>query len=295
MATSHTQATGVVRTVADLRAQVTRWRHAGDTIALVPTMGALHAGHVSLIGLARQHADKVVASIFVNPSQFGPAEDFARYPRDASGDLAKLTQAGCDLVYTPDVADIYPPGFATTVHVEGISDILCGAFRPGHFDGVAIVVAKLLLQAVADVAIFGEKDFQQLHVIRRMVADLNIPSQIIGAPILREADGLAMSSRNAYLTLEERQIARTLPEALSAGVAALGTGADVAGVCAAITAQLLAAGFSQVDYVSLCADADLAVLTRLIAPARLLVAARLGKTRLIDNMAVDLTGPQSGQ
>ena len=183
---------GTVRTVKDLRAQVAKWREAGESVGLVTTMGALHAGHLSLIALARKNADRVVASIFVNPTQFGPREDFGRYPRDEAGDVAKLAEAGVDLVYIPDQAEMYPPGFTTRVIVQSLTDDLCGAARPNHFEGVATVVTKLLLQCAPDFAVFGEKDYQQLLVIRRLVTDLNIPVRILGAPIVREEDGVAL-------------------------------------------------------------------------------------------------------
>jgi pantoate--beta-alanine ligase len=276
----------VVRSVAELRHIVQRWRSAGERVAMVPTMGALHEGHLSLVRLAKTHAARVVTSIFVNPTQFGPTEDLARYPRDATGDRAKLASVDCDMIFTPDVAEIYPEGFATDIHVRGLGDILCGQFRPGHFDGVAIVVAKLLLQVLPDVAIFGEKDFQQLHVIKRVVADLNIPSEIIGAPILREADGLAMSSRNAYLSVQERVIALTLNRVLSASADAIARGSDIQAICAKASADILKAGFSSVDYVAVASEAALELLTRFDEPARILVAARLGTTRLIDNTAI---------
>ncbi len=276
----------VVRGVAELRQIVQAWRAQGQRVAMVPTMGALHEGHLSLVRLAKTHAARVVTSIFVNPTQFGPTEDLARYPRDATGDSAKLASVNCDMIFTPDVAEIYPDGFATDIHVRGLGDILCGQFRPGHFDGVAIVVAKLLLQVLPDVAIFGEKDFQQLHVIKRVVADLNIPSQIIGAPILRESDGLAMSSRNAYLTLEQRGIALALSRVLSASASAIARGGDIATICAKARADIIAAGFAEVDYVAVASEAALTLLNSFEEPARILVAARLGSTRLIDNFAI---------
>src|SRR5512146_326278 len=198
------------RTVKDLRAQVAKWRQAGENVALVPTMGALHAGHLSLIAVAKAHAKRIVASIFVNPTQFGPKEDFKRYPRDEAGDLAKLAQAGVDLVFIPNAAEMYPPGFSTKVSLPSLTEDLCGAARPNHFEGVATVVTKLLLQCAPDVAVFGEKDYQQLLVIRRLVRDLNIPVEIVGGPIVREEDGLALSSRNVYLSPEQRKTAPLL-------------------------------------------------------------------------------------
>ncbi len=276
----------IVRTVAELRSAVAAWRADGKRVALVPTMGALHAGHLSLVARGLALADAVVVSLFVNPAQFGPAEDLSRYPRDEAGDRAKLATAGCGLLFAPAVADMYPPGFATTVRVNQVSDGLCGDVRPGHFDGVATIVCKLLNQARADIAIFGEKDFQQLHVIRRMATDLDIPTRIIGAPIVRDADGLALSSRNAYLSAGDRQIALALPRTLHQAKAALEAGAEAATVTAETKAALLAAGFQTVDYVELRSEAALAPLSRATEPARLLAAARVGSTRLIDNIIV---------
>jgi pantoate--beta-alanine ligase len=276
----------IVRSVPDLRAQVAAWRRDGLRIGLVPTMGALHEGHLSLVRLALRHADRVVASIFVNPKQFGVGEDFERYPRQEADDAAKLASAGCHLLFVPTLSAMYPSGFATSVSVSGVSDGLCGAARPGHFDGVATVVSKLLNQAQADVAVFGEKDFQQLAVIRRLAADLDIATQIVGAPLLRDPDGLAMSSRNAYLSRDERRIALALPRALGEAALAIQSGQPVTSSLAAAHAALLAAGFAPVDYVELRAEADLAPLDQLDRPARLLAAARVGKTRLIDNLAV---------
>jgi pantoate--beta-alanine ligase len=276
----------LIRTVADLRNLVRGWQGAGHRVGLVPTMGALHDGHLSLVTRARADADHVIVSLFVNPTQFGPNEDLSRYPRDEASDLAKLASVGCDGLFAPAVAEIYPAGFATSVHVARVSEGLCGAIRPGHFDGVATVVSKLLIMAGADVAVFGEKDFQQLQVIRRLVADLNIPTEIIGAPIVRDADGLALSSRNAYLSVAERQIARALPRVLQQAAQQLRSGTDAAAVCQQATAALLAAGFHTVDYVELRSASDLQPLADLVQPARLLAAARVGTTRLLDNLAV---------
>jgi pantoate--beta-alanine ligase len=275
-----------VTTIADVRAQVTRWHEAGQRVVFVPTMGNLHAGHVSLIEAARKHGDRFVASIFVNPMQFGPNEDFAHYPRTPTEDAKMLSEAGCDLLFMPDVGEIYPNGSAqaTRIEVPGISSILCGEFRPGHFEGVATVVAKLFHIVDPDVAIFGEKDFQQLTVIRRMVADLCLRVSIVGAPTVREDDGLAMSSRNQYLTAEERQLAPTIYRQLSEAVAALKAGErDFARIEGAGRAALDGAGF-RTDYFSV-RDA------RFLAPAGpdtthfvVLAASRLGKARLIDNV-----------
>ncbi|MGA7371924.1 MAG: pantoate--beta-alanine ligase, partial [Methyloceanibacter sp.] len=224
------QSIATVRTVKDLRAQVAKWRQAGEPIALVPTMGALHAGHLSLIAVAKDHAKHVVASIFVNPAQFGPKEDFKRYPRDEAGDVEKLAEAGVELVFIPDTTEIYPAGFATKVSLPSLTEDLCGAARPNHFDGVATVVTKLLLQCAPDVAVFGEKDYQQLLVIKQLVRDLNIPVQIVAGPIVREPDGLALSSRNGYLSPAERKTAPIFYQVLSEAGAALanGEGCDAA-------------------------------------------------------------------
>ena len=277
----------VVRSVAELRAVVAGWRRAGETVALIPTMGYLHEGHLALVRRGRELADRTVATLFVNPTQFGPTEDLARYPRDEAGDAAKLAGAGCDLLFAPTVAEMYPPGFATSIAVGGVSQGLCGAFRPQMFGGVALVVTKLLLQALPDVAVFGEKDYQQLQVIRRFVRDLDIPVRIEGAPTVREADGLALSSRNSYLTPAERRVAPTLNRVLVQAAADLAGGAREAGpVLAEAKARLLAAGFASVDYVELRDAETLAPLERVAGPARLLAAAWLGKARLIDNIPV---------
>jgi len=256
------------------------------SLALVPTMGALHAGHLALVAEARKRADKVAASIFVNPAQFGPNEDFSRYPRQEQQDLTMLEEVGCDLVWMPSVADIYPEGFATKISVSGVSDRWEGEARPGHFDGVAIVVAKLLLSVRPNVALFGEKDFQQLAVIRRMVADLSIPVEIIGVPTVREPDGLALSSRNAYLSGDERARAVALPNALKAARDAIAGGGSVGSALARAKQSLVDAGFLKIDYVALV---DANTLEPLDAPQgqmRLIAAATIGTTRLIDNIAV---------
>jgi pantoate--beta-alanine ligase len=277
---------GIVRTVADLRVQVADWRREGCRVAVVPTMGALHAGHLSLIEAGLAVADRVIVTLFVNPKQFNNPGDLAAYPRTEEDDVVKVAGAGGHLLYAPGAAEMYPPGFATTVSVSGVTEGLCGAFRPGHFDGVSTVVSKLFLQTGADAAMFGEKDFQQLHVVRRMARDLDIPIRVIGCPTVREADGLAMSSRNGRLTAEERAVAPHLAEALVAASARLAKGEGLDRVLAQTSAAIVAGGFREVEYLELRAEDDLAPLDRADRPARLLVAAWLGDVRLIDNVSV---------
>jgi pantoate--beta-alanine ligase len=276
-----------IRTLRQLRTQVAAWRAAGETIALVPTMGALHEGHLALVRLGRQRCRRVVVSIFVNPTQFAPHEDFERYPRDEAGDLAKLAGVGCDAAWMPDRGLMYPDGFATRIVPEGAAAGLESDTRPHFFGGVATVCCKLFGQVAPDVAVFGEKDYQQLCVIRQMVRDLDLPLEIVGAPTVRDADGLALSSRNAYLTPEQRRIAPELNRAITRVAAAVRTGAAPAEAAAQARDDIARAGFSPVDYVEV-RDADT------LAPAtagggrslRVLAAAWLGKTRLIDNVAV---------
>jgi len=259
---------------------------ASGRVALVPTMGALHAGHVKLIEEAKARADKIAASIFVNPLQFGAGEDLDRYPRGEAADAKMLEDAGCDLLWLPSASDIYPHGFSTTVSVSGVSERWEGEARPGHFDGVATVVAKLLLSARPDVAVFGEKDFQQLAVIRRMVADLNIPVEIVGVATVREPDGLALSSRNAFLSEEERSQAVALSRALEAARAAILSGSAVADVLEEARKSLGDGGFSRVDYFALVDSGTLEPLGAAEGEMRLIAAAVIGSTRLIDNIAV---------
>jgi pantoate--beta-alanine ligase len=275
------------RTIADLRARIAAWRKTRESVGLVPTMGALHEGHLALVAAARRACDRVVASIFVNPKQFGPSEDFAAYPRDEAADLELLRAAHVDLAFLPALAEMYPPGFATTISVGGPSDGLCGRQRPGHFDGVATVVTKLLLQALPDIAYFGEKDYQQLMVIRRLARDLDIPVQIAAVPTVRAADGLALSSRNAYLSQEERQIAPTLARVLREIAATLAREPEaVARELVRGAAALEGAGFA-VEYLELREAETLAPIASAAgAPARIFAAVRLGKTRLIDNMPI---------
>jgi pantoate--beta-alanine ligase len=276
------------RTVAALRAQVAAWRAAGERVALIPTMGALHAGHLSLVELGRERADRTVASIFVNPTQFAPHEDFEAYPRDEHADAERLVEAGCDLLFAPSVEEMYAPGFSTTITVTGVSAPMDGQARPHHFAGVATVVAKLLIQCAPDVAVFGQKDYQQLQVIRRLVTDLDLPVEIVGAPTVRGEDGLALSSRNAYLSPAERKVAVQLNQILKHAIEELRAGKTVRSVEAAGLKALAEAGFSFVDYLEVREPNDLSRLGpgALTVPGRILVAATIGRTRLIDNMAV---------
>lgn len=281
----------IIRELVLLREAVASLREGGGggkakRIALVPTMGALHEGHLALIDEARAQADHVVASIFVNPAQFGPNEDLSTYPRREASDAKLLTERGCDLLWAPGVEEVYPEGFATSISVRGVSEGLCGSARPGHFDGVATVVAKLFNQVRPDVAIFGEKDYQQLAVIRRMAIDLDFGIDIVGVPTQRDTDGLALSSRNAYLTEDERQAAHALPRALGQAAARIEKGGDVDEALVKAKSMLAAAGFDPIDYVELRDAATLEPVTNLEQSARLLAAARMGLTRLIDNIEV---------
>lgn len=278
-----------LRTVAALRCQLDEWRVAGDTVALVPTMGALHDGHLALIRAARERACRVVASLFVNPAQFAPGEDFASYPRDEAGDVARFLEAGVDLVYAPGTQDMYPQGFATTVTPRGAAHGLEADYREGFFSGVATVVLKLFMQTGADVAVFGEKDYQQLVVVKQMVRDLDLRIDIVAVATVREADGLAMSSRNAYLGVEDRCRAAGLFRILmeTRGVLGRGEPADAAILDAS---RRLEAAFDAVDYLSLRDPVTLGVVGARAGTARLLSAVRLGETRLIDNVAVTLPG-----
>ena len=275
-----------VTSIAAVREHVRRWRREGRRMAFVPTMGNLHAGHVSLIEAARRHGDRFIASIFVNPMQFGPNEDFAHYPRTPAQDARMLAEAGCDLMFMPDVAEIYPNGSerATRVEVPGLSSILCGEFRPGHFEGVSTVVAKLFHIVEPDVAVFGEKDFQLLTIIRRMVADLCLAVSIVAAPTVREADGLAMSSRNQYLTEQERRRAPLIHQALRAAIGRLSAGEkDFAAIERAGAEMLETAGF-RADYFAVRRAEDLGNPEAGTRHFVVLTAARLGRARLIDNL-----------
>ncbi len=278
----------VYTTIDECRSAVLNARRGGATVGLVPTMGALHAGHLSLIVAARRKCDQTAVTIFVNPRQFGPNEDFSAYPRTLDDDLRRCESAGADLVFTPSVETMYPAGVRTTVHVAGLTDGLCGPFRPGHFDGVATIVAKLFHILPADAAYFGEKDYQQLMVIRQMVRDLDVPIEIVACPTVRETDGLAMSSRNAYLAPEDRRRAASLSKALFAAVEQADRGERSAStLVSAIRESLSRVGISQIDYIEIVDAQTLAPLSFINVPARLCLAVRIGRTRLIDNVAVD--------
>lgn len=277
-----------IREARQLASALIALRAGGKSLALVPTMGALHAGHMALIQEARRRAERVAATIFVNPLQFGANEDLDRYPRQEEKDAAMLAEASCDLLWVPDAEDIYPPGFATTVSVKGLSERWEGEVRPGHFDGVATVVAKLLCAIRPDLALFGEKDFQQLAVIRKMTDDLQLGVEILGVRTVRDEDGLALSSRNAYLTTDERRRAVELPRALNEAAERILSGTPVAEALADAEARLTAAGFARIDYVALVNAMTLEPLDRPVGPIRLIAAAIIGTTRLIDNIAVDV-------
>jgi pantoate--beta-alanine ligase len=276
-----------VQTVDHLRRAVRGLRADGCRLALVPTMGALHEGHMSLIRAGREHADAVCVTIFVNPTQFGSNEDFGAYPRQMRQDCAMLERAGVELLFAPAVEEMYPQGFATTVHVAGLTECLCGADRPHHFDGVATVVTKLLLQAQADVAMFGEKGFQQLLVVKKLVRDLDVPTRIQGCPTWREADGLALSSRNKYLSAGQRRVAPALHRALQDVAARFSAGDEIAPLCAKAAQELVAEGFASVDYLEVRGAETLVPLSRNDGrAARVFGAARIGSVRLIDNVAL---------
>jgi pantoate--beta-alanine ligase len=275
----------VVKSVADLRRTVRQWKRDGHSVAMVPTMGALHEGHISLVEHAMKTADRCVVSIFVNPKQFAPTEDLDKYPRQLQADLDRLSTAGAHLAYTPGGGDMYPSGFDLKVSVGGPSRGLETDFRPQFFDGVATVVAKLFLQATPDFAIFGEKDYQQLCVVKKLCRDLDIPVEIVGAPTVRDSEGLAMSSRNAYLSPGELQVARQLNRIMRRGGAALTGGADETETLANGVDEILAAGFRKVDYLAVRESGTLAS-WKAGKPGRILAAAWLGTTRLIDNMEI---------
>lgn len=276
----------VARTLADLREVVAAWRAEGLTLGVVPTMGALHEGHLTLVAAAREKAERVIATIFVNPKQFAANEDLSRYPRDEEGDLAKLQEAGCDLAYLPAPEEIYPPGFVTSISLGGPAKAgLEDKFRPHFFDGVATVVAKLFIHTAADFAFFGEKDYQQLLVVTQMARDLDLGVEVIGIPTIREEDGLAKSSRNRYLSKHERHQATAIIRALEQAAEKIRGGGDAQSATKAAARSLTTLGF-EVDYVSARNAETLAVPNSNDEPLRLLAAARLGKTRLIDNIAV---------
>jgi pantoate--beta-alanine ligase len=282
----------IVRTVDGVRETVARWRSERCSVGLIPTMGALHAGHLALVDRARRENDRILATVFVNPLQFGPSEDFAAYPRDDARDFELLTQHRCDAVFAPSVREMFPHGDAsldgasTCVSVPRLGARLCGESRPGHFDGVATIVLRLLLIALADNVYFGEKDYQQLTIVRRLVADVNVPVRVVGIPTVREADGLALSSRNVYLNAEQRAAAPALQRVLAAVRDAVAAGAAIGPAVADGRAALRAAGFDRVEYVTVAAGDTLETLDRLVPGARVFGAAWLGRTRLIDNLAL---------
>ncbi|TCH96983.1 pantoate--beta-alanine ligase [Roseococcus sp. SYP-B2431] len=276
----------IVRDAAALAAAVSAWRAAGERVALVPTMGYLHEGHLALVARGRELAQRVVATIFVNPTQFAPHEDLGRYPRDEEGDIAKLEGAGCDLLFAPPVEVMYPPGFATRIVMSGPAEGLEGTHRPQMFSGVALVCSRLFGLSRADVAVFGEKDWQQVMVIRRVVEDLAIPIAIETVPTVRAADGLALSSRNAYLDAEARQKAVELYRVLTHAAERLKAGATATEACGEAETRLREAGFRQVDYVALRSELDFSQMEKRIGPARALGAAWLGQVRLIDNLVI---------
>ncbi|MDI9313402.1 MAG: pantoate--beta-alanine ligase [Hydrotalea sp.] len=276
----------IITSITAMREFIAGEKKLGKKIGFVPTMGALHDGHLSLVKTAKEKSDLVVASIFVNPKQFSASEDIERYPRPLADDIAKLTTMAVPVIYTPSPADIYPADFSTTVAVPSLANILCGAIRPGHFDGVALIVTKLFLQTMPDVAVFGEKDYQQLMIIKKLAQDLNFPITIIGAATVRHNDGLAMSSRNQYLTADERAIAPLLFKTLQATAQKLLAAADARAVFADATNDLLAGGFHKIDYLEWRTADNLSPAHDARQPSRLLVAAHLGRARLIDNIAV---------
>ncbi len=278
--------TAIFRDVLSLRAQVRAWKALGEVVAVVPTMGALHAGHISLVEAAKRDCGRVIVTIFVNPEQFNNLDDLARYPRTEAADLALLEAVGVDALFAPPPAEVYPQGFASTVSISGVSEPLEGAHRPGHFDGVATVVAKLFGMTMADRAYFGEKDWQQLQLVRRLAADLNIPVTVVGCETLREADGLALSSRNARLSEAGRKVAPALHQAMTRAVQGLRLGLPMAAALQGAVVEVLAAGFDGVDYIELRDAESLQPLAQADRPARLLAAAWLDGVRLIDNIGV---------
>lgn len=278
--------TQVIRTAAELRDKVAAWKRSGMLVGVVPTMGALHDGHLSLARAAREQSDRVIVTVFVNPMQFNNASDLDKYPRDEARDLALLEAEGVDVLFAPGVDEVYPDGFATTVSITGITEPLEGAFRPGHFDGVATVCSKLFGMTQAGRAFFGEKDWQQLQVVQRLVRDLNIPTRIIGCPTIREEDGLAMSSRNVRLTEAEREVAPRLHEIMQLAASEIRDGASAEIALTNAEAALLEAGFREIEYLELRTVDGLRPAADLAEPVRMLAALWLGDVRLIDNIAV---------
>ena len=276
----------VVRTIAELRQHTSRWRIAGQTIGLIPTMGALHNGHLSLIKLAQGKCDRVITTIFVNPRQFLPNEDFDEYPRNEESDIQKLIGMGVDLLFAPKAPEMYQPDASTTVVISKLTECLCATSRPGFFDGVGTVVTKLLIQALPDLAIFGEKDYQQLLIIKRLTRDLDIPAEIIGAPTIREADGLAVSSRNVFLSKASRETASKVFEILKKTATAIALGNDVLVACEEARSELMLAGFSEIDYFEARHSETLELIQSFENSGRLFAAVWLGSTRLIDNLEI---------
>ena len=276
----------VVRTIAELRQHTSRWRIAGQKIGLIPTMGALHNGHLSLVKLAQEKCDRVIATIFVNPRQFLPNEDFEEYPRNEGSDIEKLIAMGVDLLFAPKASEMYQPDASTTVVISKLTDCLCATSRPGFFDGVGTIVTKLLIQALPDIAIFGEKDYQQLLVIKRLTSDLDIPAEIIGAPTIREADGLAVSSRNVFLSQTNREIASNISKILKKTATTIAQGNDVPVACVEARNELILAGFSEIDYFEARHSETLELIQNFENNGRLFVAVWLGSTRLIDNLEI---------
>ena len=276
----------IIRTVADLRSRVSMWRRQGLSISLIPTMGSLHAGHLSLMKVGKERSDRVIATIFVNPLQFAPNEDFETYPRRENSDVHKLIEEGVDLLFAPDVNEMYRSDATTTINVAGLTDCLCGLSRPGFFDGVATVVTKLLLQSLPDIAIFGEKDYQQLLVIKRLSTDLDIPVEIIGAPTIREEDGLALSSRNIYLDAKSRSVAPSMYNILSQHASNISNGNDIKKSLKLAKQNMHDSGFEKIEYLDLRSSQTLQTSNDIKRPSRLFAAAWLGSTRLIDNMAI---------
>jgi pantoate--beta-alanine ligase len=273
-------------TEQEVREQVSKWKAAGETVALIPTMGALHKGHLSLVDFAKMHADRIIVSIFVNPTQFAPHEDLDAYPREEKQDVEKLSQKGVDAAFIPAVEEMYDSDALTEVCVNKLTEVLCGAFRPTHFAGVTTIVSKLFMIVMPDIAVFGEKDFQQLQVIKRMAKDLKMPIEIMGAPLLRESDGLALSSRNMYLTAEQRQIASKLNQVLKNVIVRVKDGEDIESSCQWGEGRIRELGFDSVDYLEIRDEETLSLTKDIAKSCRIFAAAKIGETRLIDNMAI---------